>query len=183
MRWTEDEYQAYLTRHAVRPPPVTPTPTPTPLSSFAPTPTPTSSFASLPSSTLPSTFPVTPTPTPSHRSKTETRYAQYLSTRREITAVYYEAVRLTLAPRTTLLLDFLVVYPDHVELHEVKSGYIREDAAVKLKLAASLYPFFRFICAQYLKGAWRFQVVGTGRWHAALSSLPSPSTLLTEEGP
>ena len=180
MRWTEDEYQAYLTSHARRPPPPTPSVASSSLSTLPSTFPSTPTLLSSPSSTLP--FPL-PAPKPPHRSKLETRYAQYLSARPEITAVYYEAVRLTLAPRTTLLLDFLVVYPDHVELHEVKSGYIREDAAVKLKLAASLYPFFRFVCAQYLKGAWRFQVVGTGRWHAALSSLPSPSTLLTEEGP
>ena len=35
--------------------------------------------------------------------------------------------------------DFYVVYHDHFEIHEVK-GFVRDDALVKFKVAASMYP-------------------------------------------
>ena len=57
--------------------------------------------------------------------------------------VRYEALTLRLAPKTTYTPDFLVVTADHlIELHECKGGFTRDDARVKWKVAAELYPFF-----------------------------------------
>jgi hypothetical protein len=42
-----------------------------------------------------------------------------------------------------------------VEMHEVKGGYIRDDALVKFKVARELYPQFRWRMWQYDKGEWR----------------------------
>lgn len=45
-----------------------------------------------------------------------------------------------------------------VECHEVK-GFMRDDAAVKLKLAAKLYPFFVWKLAWKENGTWRTQTI------------------------
>lgn len=55
----------------------------------------------------------------------------------------YEAITFRLAPKTTYTPDFLIVTADHlIELHECKGGFTRDDARVKWKVAAALYPFF-----------------------------------------
>jgi hypothetical protein len=68
----------------------------------------------------------------------------------EILAYEYEPIKLRLAKGTFYTPDFLVVYPDHFEFHEVK-GYARDDAMVKVKVAARLYPWFRFVLVRYDK--------------------------------
>lgn len=50
--------------------------------------------------------------------------------------------------------DFFVVNKDWaVELHEVKGGFTRDDAMVKLKAASAQYPFI-FVLAKLEKGEW-----------------------------
>jgi len=54
---------------------------------------------------------------------------------------WYEGVRFKLADRTTYTPDFMVLMPDGmIEIHETK-GFWEEDARVKIKVAASLFPF------------------------------------------
>lgn len=56
----------------------------------------------------------------------------------------FEAVKLRLADNTFYTCDFAVLAADGVlEMHEVK-GFWQDDARVKIKVAASLYPF-RFV--------------------------------------
>ena len=50
--------------------------------------------------------------------------------------------------------DFLVRCADAIELHEVKGGYIAEDAYVKLTATARMYPAFRFVMYQLTKKGW-----------------------------
>lgn len=53
----------------------------------------------------------------------------------------FEAITLRLADRTTYTPDFVVMYPDRsIEVVEIK-GFLREDANVKFKVAAELFPF------------------------------------------
>src|SRR5688572_4115510 len=53
----------------------------------------------------------------------------------------FEAVKLRLADSTFYSPDFAVLAASgHLEMHEVK-GYWMDDARVKIKVAASLYPF------------------------------------------
>jgi hypothetical protein len=77
----------------------------------------------------------------------EFRYALELEARKQAGAISdyrYEPMRLILAKRTSYLPDFLVLTADgEVEFHEVK-GFMRDDAHVKLKVAAATFPFFRF---------------------------------------
>lgn len=77
----------------------------------------------------------------------ELLYSRELDLRRaagEVTWWSYEPVKLRLARRTFYTPDFLVRHKDgSLELVEVK-GFWRDDARVKLKVAAEQYPMFRF---------------------------------------
>lgn len=96
-------------------------------------------------------------------NKTETRYANILQgyfLAGEIVSYEFEALTFRLADRVRYTPDFMVVLPDKIiELHEVKGGWIWEDARVKLKVAAASFPTFRFKLAQYKKGAWNISEI------------------------
>lgn len=93
----------------------------------------------------------------------------------EIVSYRFEAIKLRLADRTTYTPDFAVVLLDRrVAFVEVKGGFVREDAAVKLKIAAELYPEFTFTLAQWSKGQWSLrQMPGA----ATPSATPFPETI------
>lgn len=80
-------------------------------------------------------------------NKTEAAYGQHLEALRvagEVAWFKFEGVKLRLADNTFYTADFAVMRTDGVmELHEVK-GFWQDDARVKIKVAADLYPF-RFI--------------------------------------
>ncbi len=57
----------------------------------------------------------------------------------------YEAITLRLGADCRFTPDFFVIAGDDVlEFHEVKGSFIRDDAKVKLRVAAEMYPMFRF---------------------------------------
>ena len=91
-------------------------------------------------------------------NSTETRYANMLDLQvryGHIKKYRFEAIKLRLADQTTYTPDFQVVTLEgNVEFHEVKGGFIREDAWIKLKIAAELYPEFKFHLWQWIKGQW-----------------------------
>lgn len=74
----------------------------------------------------------------------ERSYAAYLDlllASGEIRWWKYEGIRLVLAPKTSLTVDFFVVNKnDELEAHEYK-GRWRDDARAKLKVAAAMFPF------------------------------------------
>lgn len=72
----------------------------------------------------------------------------------EIRSWAFEAVKLRLAAKTFYSPDFLVVAKDgSIELHETK-GHMEDDAAVKIKVAARLFPMFRFRLFFRVKKQW-----------------------------
>jgi hypothetical protein len=93
-------------------------------------------------------------------NKTESAYDLYL---RELTHIgdvlwhKFEAVKLRLADNTFYTCDFAVMVKScELEMHEVK-GFWQDDARVKIKVAASLYPFkFIAVTARAKKrgGGW-----------------------------
>ena len=101
---------------------------------------------------------------PGRLNKTEAEYAGMLELRKragEIAWYAFEAMKLRLADNTFYTPDFAVMANDGVlEMHEVK-GFWQDDARVKIKVAASLYPF-RFIAVQVLPkkqgGGWKREV-------------------------
>lgn len=81
----------------------------------------------------------------------------------EIRDYVYEPMGLKLAAKTYYHPDFLVVYENRIiEIHEIKAGYknkkgvivplYKDDAIVKLKVAANKFPWFKFIMFYYYKG-------------------------------
>lgn len=64
----------------------------------------------------------------------------------------FDAIKLRLADLTFYTPDFLIMRADcGMEVHEVKGGLIEDDAMVKIKVAASLYPFVFVLCQKKRK--------------------------------
>ena len=104
---------------------------------------------------------------PRHESgtmnKLEARYAEHLELRKrtgEIRAYEFEPMKLRLAKSTFIDVDFLVVLAEGlIELHEVK-GHWEDDARVKIKVAARMFPWWRFQGVQWDKQTkdWKYEV-------------------------
>lgn len=96
-------------------------------------------------------------------NKTESAYANYLFQLRATGGVRwfkFEGMKFRLADNTFYTPDFAVMMPDgQIEIHEVK-GFWQDDAKVKIKVAASLYPF-KFIAVKVrpkkLGGGWEIE--------------------------
>jgi len=91
---------------------------------------------------------------PGRMNKLEAKYAQHLELRSmtgEIKAWAFEPLKLKLAPSTFYNVDFIVVMVDgRVELHETK-GHWEDDARVKIKVAATMFPWWQFVGVQWSK--------------------------------
>ncbi|WP_025593132.1 hypothetical protein [Agrobacterium tumefaciens] len=98
------------------------------------------------------------------RNKTEAAYEETLKLRMhagEVLWFAFEGVKLRLADLTFYTPDYAVMLSDGtLEMHEVK-GFWQDDARVKIKVAADLFPF-RFIAAMPRKkkdgGGWNIEV-------------------------
>lgn len=104
--------------------------------------------------------------TPGTMNKTEAAYAAKLEERKtagEIVGFWFEAVTFKLAKDTRYTPDFLVQLADGtLEAHEVK-GFWEDDAKVKIKVAASMFPvLFRAFKVRPKKhgGGWEEEVIG-----------------------
>lgn len=95
-------------------------------------------------------------------NKTEELYSEELETLQaagEIAWWAFQPIALILAKKTRYTPDFCVILPDGViEFHEVK-GFWRDDARVKIKVAADKFAMFRFIAVQRVKKAWKYEVI------------------------
>lgn len=80
-------------------------------------------------------------------NQTEAEYAEYLEAKKVVGQILwfkFEGLKLRLADGCFYTPDFFVMNADsEMECHEVK-GFWTDDARVKIKVAASIYPF-RFI--------------------------------------
>ncbi len=95
-------------------------------------------------------------------NKLEQSYAQTLDLYKlggSVADWRYESMKLRLAKRTWLTMDFLVILADGtVELHEVK-GHWEDDARVKIKVAAEMFPWFTFRAYKKTKFGWVEEVI------------------------
>jgi hypothetical protein len=93
---------------------------------------------------------------------TEQSYALHLQERvakGEVLWWSFEAIRLRLADKTTLTVDFFVVLASGaLEAHELKGKdkHWEDDARVKIKVAAELYPF-QFYGVHRAGGEWQYE--------------------------
>lgn len=87
-------------------------------------------------------------------NKTEEAYAAHLELRKQAGEVLwykFEGIKLRLADKTFYTVDFFVMpVSRELEAHEVK-GFWTDDARVKIKVAAELYPVFKFIAVKASK--------------------------------
>jgi len=101
---------------------------------------------------------------PGTMNKTEAAYAARLALLQragEIQSFRFEPIKFRLADRTFYTPDFMVVMGDEIQFHEVKGGYVEDDAAVKFKTAAEMYPEFAFqmVFAEVKRGELRITKV------------------------
>ena len=92
-------------------------------------------------------------------NKTEQQYGEHLEMMRlasEILDYRYEPMNLRLASNTYYRPDFLVIFPTHFEIHEVK-GFWQDDARVKIKVAAEQFPWFQFIAVKKGNKGWEYE--------------------------
>lgn len=87
-------------------------------------------------------------------NKTEEAYNAHLELRRmagEVLWYHFEPLKLHLAPNTSYTPDFLVqLASGHLEIHETK-GFWTDDARVKIKVAAAMFPVFQFVAIKMVK--------------------------------
>lgn len=80
---------------------------------------------------------------PGQMNKTEAAYRDYLEARKQAGSIIwykFEGMKFRLADKTFYTPDFAVLLADgRLQAHEVK-GYWEDDARVKIKVAAELYP-------------------------------------------
>lgn len=96
-------------------------------------------------------------------NKTELAYEAHLFMRKaagEVAWYKFEGVKLRLADNTFYSPDFAVMLASgEMEIHEVK-GFWQDDARVKIKVAADLYPF-KFVAVKVkpkkLGGGWEYE--------------------------
>lgn len=87
---------------------------------------------------------------------TEKKYAAQLEARKyhDVDWYKFEGIKLRLADNTFYTPDFFLMKVDGtLECHEVK-GFWQDDAKVKIKVAAAMFPF-RFVAMKLIKGAWQ----------------------------
>lgn len=96
-------------------------------------------------------------------NKTEAAYAEHLYALQlgdRVESWRFESVTLRLADATRYTPDFLVELVDGaLELHEVK-GFWRDDARVKFKVAAELFPMFQFVAVKRKNRQWDLAYLG-----------------------
>lgn len=94
---------------------------------------------------------------PGKMNRTESAYADYLESRKhggDVLWWKFEGIKLRLVDSTFYTPDFDVLLKSgHIEIHETK-GFWRDDARVKIKVAASIYPF-KFIAIKKTKSGWQ----------------------------
>lgn len=100
---------------------------------------------------------------PKHQmNKTEARYAALLEIRKrvgEIAWYAFEGITLKLGEDCRYTPDFAVMLTcGEMEMHETK-GFFRDDAKVKIKVAAKMFPF-RFYLARWEKGNFDVKEIG-----------------------
>lgn len=116
-------------------------------------------------------------------NRTEAAYAGTLEVGKmvgEIKSWRFQAMTLKLADDTRYTPDFMVVRPDDtIEFHEVK-GFWRDDARVKIRVAADFFPLFRFVAVRKVKCSWEYEWFGPhkqfrkGQAHGEASTVHLP---------
>lgn len=101
-----------------------------------------------------------PTHRPGRMNKTEAKFAERLTNNSQVLYWQFEPLTFRLAKRTNYTPDFMAVTQDEIWIIEVKGSYEREDARVKWKTAAEMYPMFRWFVARWIRSVWEVEEYG-----------------------
>jgi hypothetical protein len=92
-------------------------------------------------------------------NKTEAAYARHLEAQKhtgEVLWFRFEGMKFRLADKTSYTPDFAVMTKNlQLEMHEVK-GHWLDDARVKIKVAAEMYPV-KFKAIKLVRGGWEVE--------------------------
>lgn len=92
-------------------------------------------------------------------NKTERAYLAYLRAIHPDAWIGVQNITLKLAFDCRLTPDFVIVYEDgSIEMVDVK-GFQREDALIKMKIAARLFPWATFTIASRSDVGWSYKVI------------------------
>ena len=90
-------------------------------------------------------------------NKTEARYAREvldpLLSQYAILGWEWESIKFRMADRTWYTPDFLVIFPTHMQIVEIK-GFMRDDAVIKYKCCREMFPWFEWKMLRLIKGNW-----------------------------
>ena len=98
---------------------------------------------------------------PKTQNKGECAYDRHLMARLDVAWHQFEGITLKLGPDCRLTPDFVIMRPDgSLECHDVKgrkgdSYWAEEDAMIKIRTAAAMYPFRFFIVWLDSRGVWQ----------------------------
>jgi hypothetical protein len=98
---------------------------------------------------------------PGEQNNHETYWREQLENMPDVEKVYYEGVKLKLANNTFYTPDFMVLKSDgSIEFHEVKGSWKapnQEDARVKIKVAAAIHTWAKFVSVELKKRGGTFE--------------------------
>ena len=102
-------------------------------------------------------------PGPKFKSKLEAEYAQMLEAQRaagQIRDWHYEGITIKLADGVRFTVDFNLVGLDgSLSMIEVKGPYMRDDARIKLRVAARAFPMWSWFLVRKQRGAFTVEAV------------------------
>jgi hypothetical protein len=117
-------------------------------------------------------------------NKTEAEYAQLLELRLRAGEIHwygFERIKLRLADNTFYTPDFALLMPDNsLQFHETK-GFMRDDANVKIKVAAGWYPFDIYLIRK-VKQQWVTKKISS-RFQVSRATLPTQAEGSGRVGP
>lgn len=100
------------------------------------------------------------------KNATEERYEKEvlipLRNSGDLIEFYYESWQFRIAERTTYLPDFVLIFPDRIEIHEVK-GFWQQTGRVKWKACAEKYPWFVWKAVRWVNKQWQYETYGGDR--------------------
>ena len=105
---------------------------------------------------------------PGVENKYEAAWREHVEKNIRQGGIFYEPIKFRLADRTYYTPDYIMLAEDQtIEAHEVKGSWLapgQDDSRVKIKVAADLYPWIKFvaICAKPVAkkngGGWHFTI-------------------------
>ena len=92
-------------------------------------------------------------------NKLEMEFDTYIYDHFPLNDYWAQAFTLAIGNGVRYTPDFVVKQQGSLTAYEVKGPYARDDAKVKLKVAARLFPCFRWILVSKMDGQWVFEEV------------------------